>query len=145
MEQPVQDGGSQGAVIVEDLGPFLEGTVGGNHDRALLVAQRDDLEEEISARLVNRQVAEFVEDEQGGFGVLLQFYFETPRILGRGQRVDDIDRTGKEHRVALEASGIAQRGRQMRFPQAHTAQYDEVGFGLDKLEVEVVLYLEAVN
>ena len=55
------------------------------------------MEEQISARLVNRQVAEFVEDEQGGFGVFLEFRFEPPRILGRGQGVDDINGTGKEH------------------------------------------------
>ncbi len=27
MEQPIQDGGGQGAVMVEDLGPILEGAV----------------------------------------------------------------------------------------------------------------------
>ena len=69
----------------------------------------------IGARLVNGQGAERVEDEQSRLGVFLEFRFETPRILGRGQRVDDINGTGKEHRVALEAGGIAQGGRQMRF------------------------------
>ena len=32
-----------------------------NHDRALLIAQRDDLEEQIRARLVNRQVPQLIE------------------------------------------------------------------------------------
>src|SRR5215470_9972242 len=31
------------------------------------------------------------------------------------------------------------------FPQAHTAQQDEVGLGLDKFEAKVVLHLETVN
>src|SRR5499426_4553211 len=33
----------------------------------------------------------------------------------------------------------------MRFAQAHTAQKDEVGLGLDKFQAKVVLYLETVN
>src|SRR5215471_13021573 len=115
MQQAIQDGGREGTIIIKDLGPFLEGAVRGDHDRALLIAQRDDLEEQISARLVNGQVAELVEDEQRRLGVFLEFHFETPRILGRCQRVDDINGTGKEHRVALEAGRIAQRDGQMRF------------------------------
>ena len=72
------------------------------------------MEEQISARLVNREVAEFVEDEQRGFGVFLQFRFEPAGPLSSGQRVDHINSARKEHRVALEAGGIAQRGRQVR-------------------------------
>jgi hypothetical protein len=53
MQQPVQNGSGQGAVIIEDLGPLLEGAVRGDNDRPLLIAQRDDLEEQIGARLVN--------------------------------------------------------------------------------------------
>ena len=101
--------------MVEDRGPLLEGAVRGNNDRPLFIAQLDDLEEQIGARLVNREIAEFVEDEQRGFGVFFEFRFETPSTLGGGQRVDDINGTGKEHRVALEAGGIAQRRRQVRF------------------------------
>ena len=79
------------------------------HDqRPLFIAQRDDLEEQIGARLVNREIAELVEDEQRGFGVFFEFRFEPAGALGRGQGVDDINGTGKEHRVALEAGGIAQ-------------------------------------
>src|SRR5262249_5743478 len=33
----------------------------------------------------------------------------------------------------------------MRFPQAYPPEQDEVGFGLDKLEMEMMLHLEAVN
>ena len=63
-QQPVQDGGRQGTVIVKDLGPFPEGTIRGQHDRPLFIAEGDDLEEQIGTCLVNRQVAQLVEDEQ---------------------------------------------------------------------------------
>src|SRR5262245_4539142 len=65
MQQPIQDGRGEGAVIVENLGPLLEGAVRGDDNRPLFIAQRDDLEEEIRSRLVNGEIAEFVQDEQG--------------------------------------------------------------------------------
>src|SRR6266571_8985292 len=77
MEQPIQDGGGQGTVMVEDRGPILEGAVRGNHDRPLFVPQTDDLEEQISSSLINGEIAQLVKDEQRGFGVFFQFLFET--------------------------------------------------------------------
>ena len=71
MQQPIQDRRGQGAVMVEDRGPLLEGAVGGQDQRPLFIAQRDDLEEQIGACLVNREIAELVKDEQRGFGVFL--------------------------------------------------------------------------
>ena len=53
MQQPIQDCGGQGAVMVEDRGPLLKSTVGGNDDRPLFIAQADHLEEQVGARLVN--------------------------------------------------------------------------------------------
>src|SRR6266567_4999759 len=69
MQQPIQDRGGQGAIMVENRGPLLKSAVGGQDDRPLFIAQGDDLEEEIGAHLVNREVAELVEDEQRGFRV----------------------------------------------------------------------------
>src|SRR5712692_17995 len=64
MQQPIENRGGQGAVMVEDRGPLLESAVRGNNNRPLFIAQRDDLEEQIGACLVNREIAELVEDEQ---------------------------------------------------------------------------------
>jgi hypothetical protein len=73
------------------------------------------LEEQIGARLVNGEIAQFVQDEQRGVGVWLEFRFETARTFGSRQRVDAINGTGKEHGGALEAGGIAQGRRPMGF------------------------------
>src|SRR5215831_7656203 len=145
MQQPIQNGGGQGAIMVEDRGPLLESTVGGHDERPLFIAQADHLEEQIGARLVNGQIAELVKDEQGGFGVFFEFGFEPARALGGGQGIDDINGTGKKHGVALQAGLIAQGGRQMRFPQSYSSQKNEVCFVLDKRQAEVILDLEAVN
>ena len=111
IEQPIQDGRGQGAVMVKDGGPLLKNAVGGNDQRPLFIAEADHLEEQIGAGLVNGERAELVEDEERRFGLFFQFRFEPTRTLRRGQRVHDINGTGKEHRVAVEASRIAQRRR----------------------------------
>jgi hypothetical protein len=98
--------------MVEERGPLLAGTVRGHNYRSLFIAQRDDVEEQVGARLVNRESAAFVEAEQGRFRVLSQFGFETASVLGGCPRVEHLNGPGKEHRVALAAGGSAQRGRQ---------------------------------
>ena len=75
MEEAVQNGGGEGAVVVEDPGPLFEGLVGGQHDGAAFVALADDLEEQIGAVLVDGQVAEFVQDQQSGAGGIVAVRF----------------------------------------------------------------------
>jgi hypothetical protein len=82
VEQAVEHGGGDGGVAVEDAGPLLEGFVGGQDDGAALVAGADDLEEQVGSALVDGQVADFVEDEQGRVGVFAQFGFEGAFGLG---------------------------------------------------------------
>jgi len=55
VKQPVQDGGGDGAVVVEDGSPLLERFVGRQNDGAALVALADDLKKEVRAVLVNGQ------------------------------------------------------------------------------------------
>src|SRR2546427_4251345 len=69
----------------EDSLPHLLLRNNSNDERPLFIAQGDDLEEQIGARLVNREVAELVEDEQRGFRVFFEFGFETPSTLCASQ------------------------------------------------------------
>ena len=46
------------------LGPLVEGQVGGDEDRASLVALAEDLEQQLCAGLGERHEAEFVDDAQ---------------------------------------------------------------------------------
>ena len=66
MEQPVHDGGGDGAVVVEDLdgavvvedlGPGFVAFVAGEQDRSAFVAVADDLEEEVCALFVDGRLA----------------------------------------------------------------------------------------
>jgi hypothetical protein len=69
--QAVENGAGE-ALRAEDLGPFVEGQVRGDDDRAALVALGDDLEEQLGAGLAERHEAEFVDDQQllAGEGLL---------------------------------------------------------------------------
>ena len=49
MSEAVQQGAGQ-SLRAEDLGPLVEGQVGGDQDRTPLVSLAEDLEEELSAR-----------------------------------------------------------------------------------------------
>ena len=145
MEQPIQDGRGQGAVMGEERGPLLEGAVRGEKDRPVCLAQTDDWEAQISASLGNGESAPRVEDAQRGFGVLLACLFETPSTPGGSKRVAHRNGAGKEHGGALEAGGRAQRRRQGGCAQAHAPENEAVGCVADPLEAEVVVHLEVVH
>ena len=57
VQQPVQHGAGQGAVVVEDFGPVFIRLVGRQQDGALLITLADDLEEQVRAGFVDGQVA----------------------------------------------------------------------------------------
>ena len=51
-------------LVAEDLAPFLEALVGGEHGRGVFVAAGHELEEEHGAGAGDRQVADLVDDQQ---------------------------------------------------------------------------------
>ena len=61
VEDAVEDGAGDAGIMVEDLGPIFVGLVGRDDQRAAFVALADDLEEQVGAGLVARQVTEFIE------------------------------------------------------------------------------------
>src|SRR5215472_11920205 len=113
MEDAIEDGGGQGAVVVEDLRPVFVGAVGGDHHRGALVALADDLEQQVGAVLIDREVAELVDNQHGGLEVTLELALEAASGLGRRKSVDDIYGGGEQHRVSIQAGGVAESNRQM--------------------------------
>ena len=63
VEEPVEDRGGDGGVV-EDLAPLCDAPVGGEDDRAVLVASRDDLEEMTRGLSGERQVAKLIDDQE---------------------------------------------------------------------------------
>jgi hypothetical protein len=64
-----QRGGHLG--IAKDARPFAEGEVGSDDDRGALVELADEVEEQLTARLREGQIAELVEDEEVEAGELV--------------------------------------------------------------------------
>ena len=61
--EPVQQRSGE-AFRAEDLGPFVEGEIGGYKDGAPLVALAEDLEEQFRAGGGQQYEAQFVDDER---------------------------------------------------------------------------------
>lgn len=81
VQKTIEDGGSDGAVVVEDFRPVFEDPIGREEDGPAFIAMADDLEEEIRAGLIEGQIAEFIDQQQIGFEVL--FHFELESTGGR--------------------------------------------------------------
>ena len=60
--QPVEHGGCHFGVT-EHLWPIGEGKIGGDQQRGVLIEFADQVEQQLAARLAERQIAEFVDDE----------------------------------------------------------------------------------
>ena len=60
MQEPVEDSRGKSAVVVEDFRPVFKGAIGSNNQSALLIAEADDLEQEVCSCLVNRQEAKLI-------------------------------------------------------------------------------------
>src|SRR6202049_726592 len=145
VQDTVEDGGGQCAVVVEDLRPVFVSAVGGDHHRCALVALADELEKQVCAVLVDRKVSELVDNQYGGLQVAVELALEAAGGLGRCQGVDNVAGRGEEHRVSIHAGGVAESDRQVRFAKADVADQDDVGLGCDEGQTEQVLDLRAVD
>ena len=77
--------------VAEHAGPFTEGEIGGDDDGCALVKSADEVEQELAARLGERQVAEFVEDDEVHPGQMLGDT-TLPSVAGLDlEAVDEVD------------------------------------------------------
>ena len=87
VQQAVEDrAGDHG--VAEDLAPGAETLVAGDDDRAALVAARDQLEEQIGALAVDRQIANLVTDQKLRLTQQLEPLVELALGQGLAQRGD---------------------------------------------------------
>ena len=61
--QPIEHGGCHFGVA-EHLRPIGEGEIGGDEQRRVLVELADQVEQQLAAGLAERQIAEFVDDDE---------------------------------------------------------------------------------
>ena len=145
VQEAVEDRGCQGAVAVEDGGPFLVGFIGGDEQGSFFVACADDLEQQVGTCFVDGQVADLVEHEKMGPGVFAQGELELPLFLSGDQVVDGFDGSGVEDLVASLAGLQGDGGGEVCFADTDGAEQDAVVLVLDKAQAGEMLDLGAVD
>ena len=100
-------------VVGEDRAPFAELDVRGEDDAPSLVAAGDDLVEQSGAVDVEGHVAELVQDDQIGFGDVLEHGLEGSLALGAAQLKDELGGGQEPHVHAPVDRAHAQRGGQV--------------------------------
>ena len=103
------------ALGAEHLGPFVEGQIGGDQDRATLVALAEHLEQQLGAGLRQRHEAEFVDDQKLVGGELLLEPQQLLVIAGLDEFVDQRGGGDKADREALLTGGEPQAEGDMGF------------------------------
>jgi len=63
MQEAIKNSGGDN-VVAKDLTPLVEGFVGGDDDRSPFVSFGDELKKEFSGLLREREIAEFIDNEQ---------------------------------------------------------------------------------
>ena len=64
MHQPFDQGRGQGVVHIEELAPFPEGTIRGDHDRSNFMTGGDNMEQQVGTTLVDGQIAQLIKEEK---------------------------------------------------------------------------------
>src|SRR5262245_22473382 len=145
VQDAVEDGGRQGAVVVEDLRPVLVGAVGADQHRCALIALADDLQQQISTVLVDGKIPELVDDQRSRLQVAADLALKPAGRLRSGQGVDGVDGGGEENGVSGNAGGMAESQGDVRFTEADGTNKDDVGVGCDEGQTEQVLDLGSVD
>ena len=115
-EQPLR--GGDGIVDIEDLAPFAKDTIGRDHDRAALITGCHHLEHQVGSPLVDRQIAQLVEQQQLGTGVLFQLLLQRPIDLRGGKYIDHVNSTRPTDGDSLFTSGVPQCVEEMTFSRS---------------------------
>jgi len=88
VQKPVEQRGGEYGVVVEDFRPAFERAIGTHQDGATLVALGDDLEQQVGAELVDRQVPDLVHDDERRFQIALHGAFQGAGTGGSRESVD---------------------------------------------------------
>jgi hypothetical protein len=131
MGQAVEHGGGH-LGVAEDLGPIGEGEVGGDQHRGVLIELADQVEQQLSAGLAERQIAEFVDDDQI---VAQQFLGQSAAAAGGLLLLELVDQIDEIEEPAPSAGTDDRRGdadAQMGFAGAGSADEDSVALGVEE-------------
>ena len=120
MQDAIQDGGGN-SDVGKDLVPLGEGFIGSKDGRGLLIAPGNQLEKQICALNVHREIADFVDDQHPVFGQHFEFVWQTVLKMGFFEQLNELVAvdivSGKAVLRRHEAKGRG-RLRFLRFPES---------------------------
>ena len=108
----------------------VKALVAGQDHGAAFVAAGDELEDHVRLGPVERQVADLVDDEDGGSQVGLELLGEPAGGLGGAEVADEVVEGGEVDRVAGLAGGDGERDGEHGLADAGRAEQGDVGLGL---------------
>ena len=112
--------------VAEHAGPFTEGKIGGDDDGRALVEPADEMEQQLAAGLGERQVAEFVEDDEVHPGQMLGDT-TLPAVAGLDlEPVDEVDHVVEATTGARPDAASGDGDGHVCFAGAGTADQDGV-------------------
>ena len=125
--------------VGKDARPFAEGKIGGDDDRGALVEPADEVEQELAAGLSERQIAEFVEDDEVHAGQMIGEP-ALPCVAGLGlEPVDEIDDVIEPATCAGSDAASGNGDRQMGLAGAGATDQDGVALlGKESAASEIV-------
>src|SRR6202451_996571 len=132
MGQSIEHGGGHFGVT-EDLRPIGEGEVRRYDDRGVFVELADEMQQHLRAGLAERQIAEFVDDDEVMTQQGLDDAAAPSGALSLFELIDEID----EIEEAAARSGADDRGggrdRQVGLSRTGPADQDEIALGIDEV------------
>jgi len=107
------DHGGGGDFVAEDLAPAAEGLVAGDDHRGAFVAPGDEHEHQVRGLRVERDVADFVDDQQRDPLQPRELVIEAALALGVGQERDPFGGGAERDAVTGKAGADPQRDREV--------------------------------
>ena len=118
--------------VAEHLGPIGEGKVGGDQQGGVLVELADQMEQQLATGLAERQIAEFVDDDE----IMAQQLLCQPAAAAGGllllELIDQIDQVEEASPGATADDCGGDGDAQMGFAGAGTADEDGIALGIQE-------------
>lgn len=124
LQQTVEDrGGDDG--IAEDLPRLADGPIRGEQDAAAFVATAHGLEEDMRRIGLDGQVAQFIDDQQLGFGKVEGLLIEDPLGVRFHELRDQRRRASKQDGVASGDRGASEPDAQVRLSDPRRTEEEQ--------------------
>src|SRR5882672_1871782 len=131
MGQAIEHGGGH-LGVTEHLRPIGEGEVCGDQQGCVFVELADQMEQQLSAGLAEREIAELVDDDE----IVAQQFFGQPAALARSllllELVDEIDEVEEPPPGARADHGASDGNAEMGFAGTGAADEDGVALGVQE-------------